>query len=90
MVLLAVLTRKIKRKNYKDSKKINILVAALIIDTCIGTPLWIMFRSVDATILSRISYNIAWHLIVAAVLYRIILILPKLLPFVVRECRCRS
>ena len=88
MVLLAILTRKIKRKNYKDSKKINILVAALIVDTCIGMPLWIMFRSVNATILSRISYNIGT--LVAAVLCQVILILPKILPLVVRKCRRRS
>ena len=30
MVLLAILTRKIKRRDYKDSKKINLLVGALI------------------------------------------------------------
>ena len=88
MVLLAVLTRKIKRKNYKDSKKINILVAALIVDTCIGVPLWIIFRSVDATILSRLAYNIGT--IIAAVLCQVILILPKIVPLVVRKCRCRS
>ena len=30
MVLLAILTRKIKRKDYKDSKKINILILLLL------------------------------------------------------------
>jgi gamma-aminobutyric acid type B receptor len=90
MVLLAVLTRKIKRRNYKDSKKINILVAALIVDTCIGVPLWIMFRSIASTILSRLSYNIGT--IVAAFLCQMILILPKTLPLIVRKyrSRCRS
>ena len=58
MVLLAVLTRKIKRRDYEDSKKINIRVTALILDTCIGVPLWIIFRSITATILSRLAYNI--------------------------------
>jgi gamma-aminobutyric acid type B receptor len=90
MVLLAVLTRKIKRKNYKDSKKINVLVAALIFDTCIGVPLWIMFRSIASTILSRLSYNIGT--LVAALLCQVILILPKTLPLIVRKyrSRCRS
>ena len=55
MVLLAVLTRKIKRRDYKDSKKINILAAALILNVCIGEPLWIIFQSAAATILSRLS-----------------------------------
>ena len=85
MVLLAVLTRKIKRKNYKDSKKINILVAALILDTCIGVPLWIIFRSITATILSRLSYNIGS--LIAAVLCQVLLILPKTVPLVLHNCR---
>ena len=88
MVVLAIMTRKIKRKNYKDSKKINILVAALIIDTCIGVPLWIMFRNIAAAILSRLVYNIGT--IVAAVLCQVILILTKILPLVVRKYQCRS
>ena len=88
MVVLAIITKKIKRKNYKDSKKINILVAALIIDTCIGVPLWIMFRNIAAAILSRLAYNIGT--IVATVLCQVILILPKILPLVVCKCQCRS
>ena len=78
--------KEIKRKNYKDSKKINILVTALIIDTCIGVPLWIMFQHIAAAILSRLAYNIGT--ILAAVLCQVILILPKIFPLVVRKYRC--
>jgi gamma-aminobutyric acid type B receptor len=88
MILLAVLTRKIERKDYKDSKKINILVVALIVNTCIGVPLWSIFRIIPFTILSRLAQTIA--IIVAAVLCQIILILPKILPLVVHKCRRRS
>ena len=87
MVLLAILTRKIKRGDYKDSKKINILVATLSLDVCICAPLWIIFRSVTATILSRLVYNVAT--ILAAVLCQVLLILPKTLPLVVRNYRNR-
>ena len=84
MVLLAVLTRKIKRSNYKDSKKINILVAALILDVCTSLPLWIIiFRSVASTILSRLAYNIGT--LIAAVLCQVILILPKTVPLILRN-----
>ena len=88
MVVLAVMTRKIKCKNYKNSKRINILVAALIIDTCIGVSLWIMFRNIAAAILSRLVYNIGT--IVAVVLCQVILILTKILPLVVHKYQCRS
>ena len=42
LVLLAVVTRKIKRRDYKDS---NILVVALTLDFGFSVPLWIIFRS---------------------------------------------
>ena len=86
MVLLAVMTRKIKRKDYKDSKKINILVVALILDGSIASPLWIVLRLTSATILSRLAYNIGTML--AALLCQVLLILPKTLPLVVRNCPC--
>ena len=46
MVLLVVLTRKIKRKEFKDSKKTNTLVVtvALIFNMGIGVLTWIMLR----------------------------------------------
>jgi hypothetical protein len=88
MVLLAVVTRKIKRKHYKDSKKINVLVAALIIDFSIVAPLWIIFRNVAPTILRRLVYNISTTMI--AILCQIILILPKILPLLIPKYQCRS
>jgi hypothetical protein len=86
MVLLAILTRKIKRKDYKDSKKINILVVALIINASIASPLWIVFRIISATILSRLAYNIGT--MIAALLCQVLLVLPKIVPLVVRNCQC--
>jgi MFS family permease len=85
LVLLAVLTRKIERKDYKDSKKINILVVSLIVDTCIAVPLWSIFRIIAFTILSQLVQTIG--IIVAAVLCQVILILPKILPLAVHKCR---
>ena len=86
MVLLAILTRKIKRKDYKDSKKINILVVALIINASVFSPLWIVFRLISATILSRLAYNVGTMAI--ALLCQVLLILPKTVPLVVRNCQC--
>ena len=86
MVLLAILTRKIKRKDYKDSKKINVLVAALILNASICSPLWIIFRITSDTVLSRLAYNVGTML--AAVLCQVLLILPKTVPLVVQNYQC--
>ena len=86
MVLLAILTRKIKRRDYKDSKKINVLVAALILNASICSPLWIIFRIKSATVLSRLAYNIGT--IIAAVLCQMLLILPKTIPLVIQNYQC--
>ena len=87
MVLLAILTRKIKRDNYKDSKKINLLVAALILDVYTITPLWFSFQRMDAPIMSRLKYNIGT--LNAAVLCQVLLILPKTVPLVLRHYQSR-
>ena len=86
MVLLAVLTRKIKRKEFKDSKKINILVVALVFDVCINIPLWIIFRLVGVTNLSRLAYSVST--MTTAVLCLVFLIIPKIASLVLRDSRC--
>ena len=88
MVLLTVLTRKIKCKDYKDSKKINILVVALIVNASIFSPLCVVFPLISATVLSRLAYNIG--LMFAAFPCQVLLILPKTVPLVVRNCWCMS
>jgi hypothetical protein len=87
MVLLAILTRKIKRDDYKDSKKINLLVGALILDVYTLAPLWFIFRNMAAPILSWLVYNIAT--LIAAVLCQVLLLLPKTVPLVIRNYRGR-
>ena len=87
MVLIAILTRKIKRGDYKDSKKINILVVALILDFYILAPLWFIFQGMDASVLSRLAYNAGT--LIAAVLCQVLLILPKTVPLVVRNYQSR-
>ena len=87
MVLLAVLTRKIKRDNFKDTKKINILVGALFFDMCIVLPLWAILRLTDSTTnLSRMVYSTGITL--AAFFCQVFLILPKIVPLVLHDCRC--
>jgi hypothetical protein len=87
MILLAILTRKIKRGDFKDSKKINLLVATLILDVSIFVPLWFILRGLAAPNLSRLAYNIAT--LIAAVLCQVLLLLPKTVPLVIRNYRGR-
>ena len=85
MVLLAVLTRKIKRFDFKDSKKINTLIVTLVFNICISVTLWIVLRLIDATNLSRVAYGIGT--MTAAELCQMFLILPKILPLVLYRCK---
>ena len=81
MVLLAIMTRKIERGDYKDSKKINLLVGALILDVYICAPLWLTLQGTAAPIWSWLAYN--FGTLIAAVLCQVLLILPKTVPLVV-------
>ena len=85
-VLLVILTRKIKRRDFKDTKKINILVGALIFDLCVFLPLWAILRLIDYATLSRVAYSVGITL--AAFLCQVFLILPKIMPLVLNDCRC--
>ena len=80
MVLLAILTKKIKRIHYKDSKKIKLLVATLILTVYTFVPLWFIFQGISEPNLSRLVYNIGTLIIV--VLCQVILILSKTVPLV--------
>ena len=86
MVLVAVLTRKIKRGNFKDTKKINMLVVVLVFDLGIFLPLWAILRLIDYTILSKVAYSVGITL--AAFFSQVFLILPKIVPLVINDYRC--
>ena len=86
MVLLAVLTRKIKRRDYKDSKKINILVVALTLNICFSMSLWNIFRSNGDALTADLVFSFSIGAV--AVLCQVILFLPKILPLVV-QCHKR-
>ena len=86
MVLLAILTRKIKRSDYKDSKKINMLVSILIVDMCFGISLWNILRVSGAIVLSRLVYSTA--IMLAPLFCQLFLILPKVLPLLWHNFQC--
>ena len=88
MILLAVLTRKIKRNDYKDSKKITIFVASFSVCTFVFVSLWIFFRNIDAVILSRFTYGLGTA--TGAFLCQVFLVSPKIVPLVLQSCKLRS
>ena len=81
IVYLAVRTRKIEKKNFKDTKKVNLFIALIVFVLALIIPLYILLYSVDnhpaANVVSIIG------LLVIAISCQFILFLPKLLPVVV-------
>ena len=47
-------TRKIRRKDFKNTKKINVLLSVVVISMAVLLPLWWVFRSVGNTVMSRV------------------------------------
>ena len=87
MVVLAILT-KIKRQEFKDSKKINSLslVVALVFNMCTGVLLWLIFRLVGTIVPSRVVVGVGTT--TAATLCLVFLILSKIAPLVLHDCQC--
>ena len=87
LLLLAFKTRKIRRENFKDTKKVNALILTLVVIVCFGTPLWWVLRSVDDPIGSYIVAVIGFGLPGAATQFY--LIAPKVIPPFCRHLRAQ-
>ena len=90
MLYVAILTRKIKRREFKDSKKICILVAILFILIWIGTALWFVLREVGAYIASKIVYSVGFSIVV--IICQVFLFVPKIIPpeYVIKLARIKN
>ena len=78
LLLLAFKTRKIRRENFKDTKKVNALILTLVVNTCLVTPLWWVLRSVGDPIGSYIVAAIGYGL--AGTAAQFYLVAPKVIP----------
>lgn len=78
VIFLAIQTRHIKRKHFKDTKKVNILIFSVSITCAAFIPLWIILFAVGYDIGAYICRCIA-NMAVAA-LCQVFLFLPKILP----------
>ena len=85
MVILAILTRKIKRDHFNNTKKINTLTAVLLFHVCISLSLWFVLRLIGETILSKVMF--ALSTMFTAVFCQAFLIAPKIVPLVFNKIK---
>ena len=78
LLLLAFKTRKIRRENFKDTKKVNALILTLVVNTCLVIPLWWVQRTVGDPIGSYVIVAIGYG--VTGTAGQIYLTAPKVLP----------
>ena len=76
-------TRKIKQENFKDTKKITIVVTSLIFIALVCGALWGILRLIGDSIASKLVIGLAYCMI--ALLSEVFLFLPKILPALLRQ-----
>ena len=83
VAVLAVKTRKIKKSNFKDTKKVNAFVFLILVAICLFLPLWwtllITGNPNAGTIVVSLVYS------TVAVLCQVLLFVPKVLPALLRH-----
>ena len=85
LVVLAYKTRKIKRSNFKDTKKLNALITGVITTSVIGTALWGVLRLAGLFQASKVVGSLGYTVI--PVLCQVLLFLPKLYPPFMRHIK---
>jgi len=78
LILLAIKTRKIKRKHFKDTKKVNVFVFCITISFALFVPLTIIFQLIEFHILAYFAGVLADFCTVLSC--QLLLFLPKYLP----------
>ena len=84
LLVLAYKTRKIKRRNYKDTKQINAFLITSGMISLVGTTLWLIFRFDEFYVASTVVANIGYLSIPIAC--QVFLIIPKIGPGLRRSC----
>ena len=87
IVFIAIRTRKIKYKNFKDTKKVNIYVTVLSFTFALGVPI-IAILSIQRNE-PAVSAVIATIMLIVAAGSQLILFLPKLWPIFLDKCSKR-
>ena len=76
-------TRKVKQENFKDTKKITILVTSLLFIALVCGALWGILRLIGDSIASKVVIGLTFCMI--ALLSEVFLFLPKILPALLRQ-----
>ena len=85
LLLIAFKTRKIKRENFKDTKKVNAYILSLFILICLFFSLWQVLRTVNQPIASKLIVGAAYGM--AALFCQLFLFAPKTIPPFLRHVR---
>ena len=83
LLVASIKTRKIKRENFKDTKKINILIASFIFMTLICGTLWGVFRLMGSYVASKTVLGLDYCMLV--LLCELFLFFPKIVPVILRQ-----
>ena len=79
VILLAFKTRKIRRQQFKDTKKANVLIFSIIASICIMVPLWLVLRMSSRSNEGKLI--IAMECLLLSIYCSLFLFLPKVWPF---------
>ena len=82
LVIMSVLTRKIKRSNFNDSKKVSTSAFMLVVSICILVPLWSTLRFSNDLIVKSIITSFGYGTF--PVLCQLLLFVPKVYPALLR------
>ena len=78
VVIMAIKTRKIKRSDFKDTKKVSAYVLLVIVAMCLLLPLWWTLRLAENAIAGNIIIYLGYG--TTAVLCQLFLFAPKVVP----------
>ncbi len=84
LLIVAVKTRKIRRENFKDTKKVNILLVSYVVTRAITLSIWVIFKNSSPTV-STSAVLVAF--ILTALFCQVFLFLPKTFPPFWRQVR---
>ena len=82
LLIFSIKTRKINKRNFKDTKKVSALIFSTGAIICIGLPLWWILKLIDEVIISHALY--ALGNILVAFICQLYLFAPKTTPAFMR------
>lgn len=84
VIYLAIKTRKIRRSNFKDTKKVNIYIFSTMMVVIIHMTLFFLFKSTNNAIATHLMVYLAFS--VTGLLCQLLLFVPKVTSPILRRC----